>query len=285
MTTCNRDTLKQFFEEGRRPTGNHFRDLIDSTLNMSDEGFRKTADHGFEITGDEALLSFYREQNNGDDKPIWSVNFGGDRNQLLLRTGDGRGPDEPPPVLSLDLHQPLDNDLAQNPKLPPECRVGIGIAQPQAALDVFGVIASHGRRGLMHQRTPEGKPLLANGQWHALTGPLRGCQALEITAGVGLPDQGRFALVHAIAMNTYNPMPGWLSWLSRLSRRNPIRCQHAWYGQRCDRLELRWAGSSGRHGHYHLEIRTQCDYGADRVIQASVSALWHDPHMSGGATA
>jgi hypothetical protein len=42
MTTRNRDTLKQFFQEGRLPTSDHFGDLIDSMLNMSDEGFRKT---------------------------------------------------------------------------------------------------------------------------------------------------------------------------------------------------------------------------------------------------
>ncbi|MHC5924226.1 hypothetical protein ACYT6T_10685, partial [Streptococcus pyogenes] len=77
------------------------RDLIDSMLNMSDEGFRKTADHGFEITSDEALLSFYREQ-NGHDKPVWSINLAGDNNQLLLRRGDGRAADDPPPVLALD---------------------------------------------------------------------------------------------------------------------------------------------------------------------------------------
>ncbi len=261
MTTRNRATLRQFFEEGRRPTSDHFGDLIDSMLNMSDEGFRKTPEHGFEVTSDEALLSFYREQNGQD--PIWSMGFGGDRNQLLLRAGDGRGKAAPPPALALD----------------PDGRVGIGTARPDVALDVRGVVSSHGRRGELRRQTPDGKPLLANGDWHALTGPLQGCQAIEITAGVGRPETGRFALVHAIAMNAYNPLPGWLAWTSRRAR---IRSQHAWYGQRCDRLQLRWTGGSGRHGNYQLEIRTRCDYGDDRVIQASVTTLWHDPHMAAG---
>ncbi|MCE4554329.1 hypothetical protein [Pelomonas cellulosilytica] len=262
MTTRNRATLKQFFEEGRRPTSDHFGDLIESMLNMSDEGFRKTPRHGFEITSDEALLSFFREQDSED--PIWSIGFGGERNQLLLRAGDGQGDGAPQPALSLDL----------------DGRVGIGTGTPAATLDVRGVVASQGRRGELHRLTPDGQPLLADGRWHALTGPLQGCHAFEITAGVGRPDTGRFALMHAFAMNTYNPLPGWLSWLSSRQR---IRAQHAWYGQRCDRLQLRWTGGSGRHGHYQLEVRTQCDYGDDRVIQASVTALWHDPHMADGS--
>ncbi|MDR7334594.1 hypothetical protein [Roseateles asaccharophilus] len=259
MTTRNRATLRQFFEEGRQPSSDHFGDLIDSMLNMSDEGFRKTPEHGFEITSDEALMSFYREQNSQD--PIWSVGFGGDRNQLLLRAGEG-STNGAPPVLALDLAG----------------RAGIGTAQPQEALDVRGVIASQGRRGTIHRHDTEGQLLLANGEWHKLKGPLQGCQAFEITAGVGLPESGRFALMHAIAMNTYNPVPGWLAWTSR---RNGIRCQHAWYGQRCDRLELRWTGDRGRNGKYQLEIRTRCNYEKDCVIQASVTSLWQDEHMKG----
>ncbi|PTT90904.1 hypothetical protein DBR42_04965 [Pelomonas sp. HMWF004] len=262
MTTRNRATLKQFFEEGRRPASDHFGDLIDSMLNMSDEGFRKTPENGFEVTSEAALLSFYREQNSQD--PIWSMGFGGDNNHLLLRAGDGRGKKAPPPVLALDL----------------DGRVGIGTAQPRQALDVRGVLAAQGRQGEMRRHTPEGEPLLADGKWRALTGPLQGCQALEITAGAGYPETGRFALMHGVAMNAYNPLPGWLAWMSRRTR---IRCQHAWYGQRCDRLQLRWTGGSGRHASYQLEIRTQCDYGGDRVIQASVTTLWHDPHMAAGA--
>lgn len=260
MTTRNRATLKQFFEEGRRPTSDHFGDLIDSMLNMSDEGFRKTPEHGFEVSSDEALLSFYREQNGQD--PIWSMGFGGDNNQLLLRAGDGSGTAAPPPVLALDLGG----------------QVGIGTDRPTVELDVRGVIASQGRQGQLLRHTPEGAPLLADGNWHALTGPLKGCHAFEVTAGVGLPDAGRFALLHAVAMNTFNPQPGWLDFLSRRKR---IRSQHAWYGQRCDRLELRWEGSSGRHGTYHLAVRTQCNYGSDCVIQASLTSLWHDPFMTG----
>ena len=38
---------------------------------------------------------------------------------------------------------------------------------------------------------------------------------IELTAGVGVPRGGRFALVHAIALNTYNPTLGWLNFLNR----------------------------------------------------------------------
>ena len=142
------------------------------------------------------------------------------------------------------------------------------------------MVASSGRLGDLRRADEKGQPLKADGEWHDLTGPLGGCQAFEVMAGVGQKDGGRFAMLHAIAMNTYNPLPGWLEFLSPRKR---IRSQHAWYGRRCDRLQLRWAGDHGRRASYRLQIRTQCDYGEDKLIQAAVTQLWFDPEMAGGA--
>ena len=264
MTTRNRDTLKQFFQEGRLPTSDHFGDLIDSMLNMSDEGFRKTPENGVEVStpvSHDALISFYREQSGRE--AIWSMAYGGDRDQLLFHHGDARAASTGSRVPALDT----------------EGRVGIGTARPRQALEVAGVVASSGRLGDLRREDDTGQPLKADGEWHDLTGPLSGCQAFEVMAGVGQKDGGRFAMLHAIAMNTYNPLPGWLEFLSPRKR---IRSQHAWYGRRCDRIQLRWAGGHGRRASYRLQIRTQCDYGEGKVIQASVSQLWFDPEMTGG---
>ena len=41
MPNLNRSTLKAYFSEGKMPTADHFAALIESTLNMADEGFKK----------------------------------------------------------------------------------------------------------------------------------------------------------------------------------------------------------------------------------------------------
>jgi hypothetical protein len=263
MTIRNRKTLQHFFDEGRLPTRDHFADLIDSMLNMSDEGFHKSAENGIEVSspaGYDALVSFYREQSSRT--ALWSMSYGGDRDQLLFHHAGVAASRGRKPVLALD---------AQD-------RVGIGTAEPAEALDVAGVVASQGRVGSC--RWPGLAPALADGEWHDLTGPLGGCQAFEVMAGAGHPGGGRFALMHAIAMNAYNPTRGWLDILSRRKR---IRCDNTWYGRRCDKLELRWEGSSGRNASYRLQVRSKCDYGSGVRIQATLTRLWFDESMQGCA--
>ena len=58
----NRATLRNFFADGQRPNGKHFGRLIDSMLNMVDEGFSKTPQDGLKIASavtHQTLLSFY----------------------------------------------------------------------------------------------------------------------------------------------------------------------------------------------------------------------------------
>lgn len=259
MTSRNRETLRHFFDEGRLPTKDHFGDLIDSMLNMSDEGFRKSPENGVEVStpvGHDALISFYREQSART--ALWSVSYGGDRDQLVFHHGSVAAARHLPPVLALDAQE----------------RVGIGTAAPRHTLDVAGVVASQGRIGSW--RAADDTPLPADGEWHDLTGTLRGCQAFEVMAGAGHPGGGRFALMHATAMNAFNPTAGWFDFLLRKKR---IRAQHAWYGRRCDKLELRWDGSSGRDASYRLQIRSKCDYGAGVCIRAHLTRLWFDEGM------
>ena len=265
MTIRNRESLRNYFSDGALPTQEHFADLVDSMLNMSDEGFRKSVERGFEISaasGYEALLSFFRDED--PDQPLWHIGFGGAQGQLLIRTQkeaqDTQGKASVP-LWCLD----------------PAGRVGIGRNNPEAELDVDGVVRSSGRRGA--DARASAVPIRADGQWHDLTDDLVGCQAFEITAGVGHRGHGRFALLHAVAMNTYNPTLGIFDFLNR---KRGIRGNHAFYARRCDRLQLRWKGTHGRDARYRLQIRTGCDYGQGVTIQANLTRLWFDPHMDQG---
>jgi hypothetical protein len=263
MTVRNRETLRNFFGVGMLPTQDHFGDLVDSMLNMSDEGFRKSAENGVEVStpfGYDALLSFYRDQNLRS--ALWSLAYSGERDQLAFKPGSVSATRNSPPVLALDARQ----------------RVGVGTADPQQTLDVAGVVACEGRVGRYRD---ESLPMpMANGEWHDVTGPLGGCQAFEVMAGAGRPGGGRIALLHATALNTYHPAVGWLE---RLLPRQRIRAQSMWSGRRCDQLQLRWTGSSGRHASYRLQVRSRCDYGPDVPIRATLTRLWFDDATEGAA--
>lgn len=263
MSQQNRDTLRKFFGEGQLPTADHFAALIDSNLNMVDEGFRKSPANGLEVSapqGHDALFSFYRERSG--DKPLWSMSFNGRTEQLAFRASAAHERQNLPPVLSLDSRM----------------RVGVGVAEPTATLDVAGVIAAPGRRGSYPR--PDSLPLQPNGEWQDLTGDLRGCHAFEVMAGASSAQgrQPRFALLQATAMNTFNPAQ---RWYQRLQNRKPIRSQHAWFGRKCDQVELRWSTSGSSERVYRLQIRTRCDYGAGAVMRATVTQLWFDDFTGG----
>lgn len=268
MTSRNRETLRNYFGDGKMPTRHHFGDLVDSMLNMSDEGFSKSPENGIKLStpvGHHSLMSFYRDQS--PTSVVWSVGYGGGKDLLHFHPGSAGAPvakvPESVPVLALDA----------------QARVGINTANPRYTLDVAGVMASQGRRGTYE--TSRKNPLLADGNWHAISESLNGCQAFEVVAGVGRPGTGRFSLLHAIAMNTYNPSVGWFDFLSRKKR---IHTHNAYYGRRCDKLQLSWEGSSGDGAAYQLRIRTGCNFGKDAQgldtrIKVSVTKLWFDEDM------
>ena len=272
----NRKTLKALFRNGALPTEKDFAALIDSMLNMSDEGFRKTPENGEEIyapVGHHALLSFYRDQS--PEQPLWRLGLSPAQDQLQFQSGA-----QAETLLGLDAAEPA--PPGEDPLKAGEVdlnkrrgRVGIACDAPRDTLEVGGIIASSGRRGRHRTDT---KPILADGTWQNVISGLQGCQGFEIVAGAGGPkSQGHFGLLHAVALSTFNPSFGLLKWWRR---RRGIRQTQAWWGRRCDRLELRWHGDSGRGGAYSLQIRTGCNFGTDQVIQVQLTKLWFDEDMA-----
>jgi len=278
----SRQTLKNYFRAGALPEERHFHDLVDSTLNMEDEGFNKTPEDGLHVctragaSGDagQSLVSFFREGQEARGA-LWRMRFdrGFDALQFVqpsrtddapAEAGEGGasegGAPEIPPLLTLA----------------PGGRIGVNRARPEADLDVGGAVRSRERQGVV----PDGidaAEVRADGEWHPITGTLEGLQALEVVAGVGgVPGSGQYALVHATCLNAYQPR----RWFQNLFRRkNPIRAQHAWHRSRADRLQLRWRGD--RDG-YRLEIRTGRAYGSPggggppRII-FHITRLWDHP--------
>lgn len=253
MAKRNRATLKKFFSKGMLPSEDNFHDFVDSTLNMIDEGFNKTPEKGLEISSlglYEQLISLCR-----NDQPVWLVGYDGARDTLLFKKTNAQGE-----TLALSLA--------------PTGNVGIKQKNPQYDLDVGGVVRATGRIGVPlsgHASVP------ADGQWYNITDELSGCQAFEVVAGVGKPKHGKYALLHTVAMNTFNPK-GFL--FNFLSFKNRIRCHHAYYRSFGDKLKLRWHGESRK---YHLQLRSNSDYGDGIHIRYYLTQLWFDEDMSESA--
>lgn len=274
-----RETLRKFFAAGQMPTQEHFGDLIESTLNLRDEGFGKTPEHGLQVVsapGRAALLSLFSGRDPAN--PVWALHHGAEGDALQWVAGPGQQR-QAAAVLSLLPAQDAPPTAEGAAALPLPPRVGINNAAPRHALDVAGTLASEGRLGSFRDHVAAALP--ANGQAHTLIDRLSGCQAFEIMAGVGAEGTGRYALLHAVALNTFNPVVQWWQRLWPPARRRGIRMTQAHYGRRCDRIDLWWEGGHGKDAEYRLRLRTGCDYGPQVMVRASVTRLWLDPLMSG----
>ena len=235
MTKRNRKTLTDNFADGKLPTQEAFGDLIDSMVNVVDDGFEKNAKDGMKVAQLDGakLISFYYKI-TANDAPLWSIAFpmtgygGGFKNLnffcggytvngLTLAREDGQenGPD---------------GESGEG-----RIRVGINKNNPEYAMDVNGVIASNGRIGRVGcDKENKELEVRADGKWHPVITKLRGCQAFEIMAGAGRKNSGKYALLHAFALNAFNPKETFNF------RKSNITCHQAHYSSSCEQIALRW---------------------------------------------
>lgn len=265
MSKRDRPTLKKFFRDGALPSSEHFGDLIESMVNRIDDGFDKTEREGLRIASlgsSPALMSFYRA--TGSAEPAWTISHGPTVGTLHFRRGSA-GPVANGPDAGADADIP-------GLSLSRDGLVGVHVADPAWRLDVDGVARMRGRIG--HPGPQAVVP--ADGRWHDITPSLSGCHALEVVAGAGgQRGRGRYALLHAVALNAYNPRNPLLNWL--FGRRS-IRAQTAMFGSFSDRLRLRWSGTMRD---YRLQLRSQSNFGGDFGIRYYVTRLWFDSAMEG----
>ena len=264
MTRRNRATLGKHFADGEMPSSEGFADLIESMLCIIDDGIDYTSPDGLRLRqiGANKLLSFYRDIDA--QSAIWSVAI--DKIGDSLSVGAGGHPEQ---WLTL-AKDPRGDGPGELPPGPP--RIGINQPKPAYALDVGGTVAAAGRIGSRGTR-----PALADGAWYTISRRYDGCTALEVTAGAGRKGAGRYAIMHAFAMNAFNS-------------KSEITYHQAYFDSKCNRMELRWVAATDTDGEgnkvthpdlYELQIRVGCNYGDKVWIQYHITELWFDPRMEG----
>ncbi len=277
----DRKQLKSFFSKGSLPNASAFEKLIDSTFNKADDKLDINED-GLMIypsdNGKEKLFSFFEDKDDAEAK--WAM--------FISKKDDGG--------IYIRKIRESDFDIATDEENEPSPaffiqkdteNVGFGTNQPNAKLDVKGVIASKGRSGNFR----EGE-LAADGEWHNVfsTEGLNGCNAFEIMAyAEGDPGDGKYSLMHAIAISTFgNSKPKisrttahhgkwWnkiaIRWESKPSRIAENDEKKSMLAKLLGNITSRWEAKDTFR--YNLQLKTKSNYGKKRKIVYKVSVLWN----------
>ena len=228
MALINRQTLKNYFQKGGFATEKHFVDLIDSSLNMIDDGISINQKHGFKLNPmgySNRLMSYFKKATQKE--PDFSVNLNQD-NIEGLSINDREGA----PLLKFDQNK----------------RIGVHTNEPRFDFDVKGVLGVDSKSGSYVVGEGEG-----DGNWQTVMANLDGINGFEVVAFIkGKLGSGRYAMAHAIALSTFGGR----------SSRNKIKNTHAYYGSFLNRLSFRWVGEMHN---YELQVRTRRHYGVNEL--------------------
>lgn len=232
MSIKNKETLKNYFKKGGVVNEKHFVDLIDSSMNVIDNGIDVNPKDGLRISPTgifTTLISIFR--NKSQKEPDFTLNSNyNDTDGLSINTESETS------VLKIN---------SQN-------KIGVNTDSPRYDLEVNGVVASKMRIGTFVQGT-----VPADGNWHKIIQNLDGINAFEIIAHAsGASNSGYYSISRAVALSAFG---------GRLSRNKIRDFQKANWDTLLGRLffskktiKFRW---SGQLHSYNLEIKTSGNWG------------------------
>ncbi|TNE54007.1 MAG: hypothetical protein EP338_08945 [Bacteroidetes bacterium] len=233
----NRASLKKLFSNGTRPDETSFSNMIDSMLNVVDDGITKNEKDGLVLSPEgqeeDPVISFYRSIQQ--DQANWTIDL---------------GPEENKGIRLVQANDPQQKE--SRVFLKENGGIGVNTEKPLSDLQVNGVFGTNARIGTFQiGKSP------ANGSWQQIISGLDGCQAFEIVAQVGKKHSGKYALVKATVICTFG--------------KSKIRSTQAHYGFCWNKITFRVRGSIHDYG---VEMKTRSNYGEGMYIRYHVSKLW-----------
>lgn len=201
MAKTNRKTLKEYFGKGKKPNSEQFADLVDSMLNIVDDGFSKSPEKGLllsPLNEEGAVMEVRKDILN--DEASWIVGLGKEEELHIYRD------EKDTPYLTL--HK--------------DGRIELGSINNKVNVDVHGSIAAQSFTGTQLQ----GK-VPADGFWHPVGEMEYGCRSYHITAACGLENGGKYAITNVTAMHCFG-------------KHRRIRSCNSWFGNRFNRIQFKW---------------------------------------------
>ena len=226
MALKNKETLKNYFKKGGVVGEKHFVDLIDSSMNIIDDGISINPKDGLRInpTGIfSTLISFFKKKSQKN--PDFTINTNlNDLEGLSLNNGNQK-------------------TLI---KIKSDSKIGINTDKPKFELDVNGTLGIRSRVGTFSIGSA-----LADGNWHKILEKLDGISAFEVIAyASGSVNSGYYSISHVIALSTFGGSK------SRSKIKNYQNSNwNGFFGNIFNKkiIKFRWSGSLHN---YNLEIKT-----------------------------
>lgn len=238
MATRGRKILKDFFSNGKRPTQQEFEDLIDSSVNILDDGYSKNSKEGLKLSlkNDSNVLMSFCSQTEADPAWFFTIN---DQEDLAIE------PKKSHRDVSFEHH---------------ETRVSNLLLKSQNTI-VKGDLEVQGIRKGTTLSSPIKEKLKADGDWHDLTEDLNGVYALEVVATVcGEKGSGEYSVLMGWATQCYGS-------------HKKIKLVGSHFGFWGHKLKLRWYKQKNQT--YRLQIKSRLRYknGKNLSIDCNITYL------------
>jgi hypothetical protein len=146
MAVQNRQTLRNYFSSGQRPSGKQFEDLLDSVVHIHDEVIKKSKDHVIEVAPAEKSRDVISILGKPGEAPGWAFSLQENGDLAVSEIMGGKG------LASLVFKTNGDIEMHGN-----------------------NIITAGHRKGVCTEYA-------ANGEWHTVAKGLEGVNVLEIIA-------------------------------------------------------------------------------------------------------
>lgn len=231
MGVKNKESLKNYFQKGGIISEKQFIDLIDSSVNVIDDGIDVQPKDGLRLnpTGIfSRLISFFKKKTQKAPNYTLNIDFN-DNEGLSINNSEDKS------VLKIS------GD-----------KVGVNIDNPEYDIHVNGIVGAKSRIGTYSKGSID-----ADGNWHKIIDDLDGINVFEIVASAsGTINKGDYSVIYAIALSTFGGKrsrniikvfnANWYSFFERFFSRRKIM--------------LRWGGTLHS---YYLEMKMSKDWGVN----------------------